>query len=116
MPVEYNPEHCECVTIADTKQRACDHPDHPDNKRKGSYDPFISKCIKQLCPKLRLDANHSSTMSTGHSIFLLDYDPNSEVCPIHNKIAIISEPFDEIGYRRLYCIDCVAHSLYDPRE
>jgi len=90
----------------------CDHPDHPDNKNKGARDPITAQCTRRLCPLLRLDAVRSSVMDSGHFVMFRGWNPD-DVCPHHGKVAILSEPIDEAGVQRRYCIDCIAHALYD---
>jgi len=105
MPVEYDPDGC------DWQQNPgeCICPDHNELDRDG-----LGKCAEHLCPLLRLDAFHSSTMKTGHRVFIKKFKPSNSICPHHGKRAIIAEPPDlEGGTQREYCIDCIAHALYD---
>lgn len=112
--ISYDPATCACIHVMDeSKGDLCDHPDHQDNKGKGARDPLTAECREALCPKLRLDAFHSTVMKSGHMISIRDFKLSNPICPIHGKRAIISEPFDEIGVQRWFCIDCVAHAIYD---
>jgi len=64
--------------------------------------------------RLKTDPKSSSVMTTGHQIFLTLKKTNP-TCPHHKKRAILHEPPDEIGSMRWFCIDCVAHAIYDRR-
>jgi len=64
--------------------------------------------------RLRDIDKRSSRMATGHQILLIT--TNTPECPHHKKRAIFRERYDEIGVTRWFCIDCVAHAIYDHRK
>ena len=68
-----------------------------------NYEDIFEKFYKDL---------NSSQAPTGHTIRLSPDLLHNPFCPIHKKRAIISEPPDELGIRRWFCIDCVLNALY----
>jgi pentatricopeptide repeat protein len=65
--------------------------------------------------KKEKDWRRSEPAKTGHTILLPTKFRDNPTCPHHGKKAIIREPYDELGGTRWFCIDCIAHAIYDIR-
>jgi pentatricopeptide repeat protein len=65
--------------------------------------------------KKEKDWRRSEPAKTGHTIYLPTKFRDNPICPHHGKKAIIREPYDELGATRWFCIDCIAHAIYDTR-
>jgi hypothetical protein len=59
------------------------------------------------------DWRRSERVKTGHTILLPTKFRDNPICPHHGKKVIIREPYDELGVTRWFCIDCIAHAIYD---